>query len=1374
MAAIKGITIEIGADTKKLQASLNAVNKAAGGTQTELRQIERLLKLDPKNTELLAQKQQVLGKALENSKKKLEELKKADEELQKQSQKDEDWAERQRLLQREIIKTQNEINRLGDEVDGTAGKMEKLGKAGDKINSAMSATTKAYTAAVVAGGTAAISLGMAFEESMAGASTLFGDANVDMEALNQKMLELSERTNIAADALGGALYNALSAGVPATDDMSEALGFLEGSAKLAKAGFTDIDTAMSATVKTLNAYGLGMEHADTVQKILIQTQNKGITTVGQLGNALAQVTPTAAAMNVSFDQVGAAIANMTARGTKTEQSVTQLNALFAELGKSGTVAQKSLQAATKGTEYAGKGFSELMAEGVPLSELLDLISDYAKKNNKSMLDMFSSIEAGKAALSNSAEGAAGFNEALAAMGTTADVVGEAYDKVTNTSSERFKASINDLKNAAISLFLDMQPQISGFFDGIRKGIEWFTAHKTGVITAIKAIGAGLLTWNAVQVVSKTVTAISALTKALQAATAAQTALNAAQMTNVIGLVAAGIAALTTAVVSLANAETAAEKAAREEAEALKELHEEAENRLEEYKSFEAEQDRQTASDLERIETTKKLAEELRTLADESGYVQEADRERAEFILRELNSALGTEAEMVDGVIQKYNELQGSIVGAIQAKEVEALMEGAKSKYDEAINNISAARIAQAEAYKRLQEVEEKHGVTLEAYNANIKEHAELVAKLPSLYDAAYESGDWTEYDKIENRISELNVIIGEQEKFIGEAAATYKTESERVQQYSDDIYNYSHATKLAAEGNYEGAISFLRAQTDGIQDAASAQEKYGEDTEAILNELLKTYQIRLAQVADAMRIYSETGTEDAKQNLMAALSAFQTAAKEYYDAGGEVVNGFAKGANGTTLDLNPILEQLRGYVIVVPDLGQDFADGFIRGIKGENGLNVSAAANAAAQLARAALSGIRTEADIHSPSKETGYLGQDFVAGFVNEIAAGEKDAEKAAEGLAAAAVEALARFVPEGVALSVKENTWEVTDETKKHFEDLKLQRDINAISEAEYYARLEGLRDSYLEKGTKEWWDYTKDLLSYQDKLSDEREKEAEKAQKELEKQLEEAQKKLEKAKDNIQDIFNDIADEAISDLEDVISAQTSFADKLKGTGDLYYQHTTRVIVGEETFENTKLVLEDLDAQTKMLEDYGAALAALRERGVPRELLDILQGMSLEEGAGFAGLLLSQSDADFDAYIASWKRKQAAADAVSAAYYAEDVENVKENYVKGMRDALGGLVLDYKGLGQDYAVAIGDGFRSGIASVAAEMQRILRSAMPSIGVVPGQGGAVFASGGSVTNTNQTYSPTFNIYNGKMTPGQLVEASAAQYMRDRLTGVIK
>ena len=215
---------------------------------------------------------------------------------------------------------------------------------------------------------------------------------------------------------------------------------LEKSSKLAAAGFTDVDTALSATAKTMNAYGMeGEEAMDKVQKVLMQTQNLGITTVGELGASLAQVTPTAAAFGVSFDQVGASLAVMTAQGTSTAQATTQLNSLIAELGKEGTTASKNLAKAAEGTEYAGMSFAQMMESGADLGTILGMISEQADKDEVSMVDMFSSIEAGKAALSIFSQEGETFKKDLGEMSTSADVVGEAYEKVQDTADEDIPA-----------------------------------------------------------------------------------------------------------------------------------------------------------------------------------------------------------------------------------------------------------------------------------------------------------------------------------------------------------------------------------------------------------------------------------------------------------------------------------------------------------------------------------------------------------------------------------------------------------------------------------------------------------------------------------------------------------------------------------------------------------------------------------------------------------------------------------------------------------------------------------------------------------------------------------------------------------------------
>ncbi len=79
---IKGITVEIGGDTTKLQTALKGVNTEIRNTQSQLRDVDKLLKLDPGNTELLAQKHRLLGDAVKETKEKLETLKTAAEQAE--------------------------------------------------------------------------------------------------------------------------------------------------------------------------------------------------------------------------------------------------------------------------------------------------------------------------------------------------------------------------------------------------------------------------------------------------------------------------------------------------------------------------------------------------------------------------------------------------------------------------------------------------------------------------------------------------------------------------------------------------------------------------------------------------------------------------------------------------------------------------------------------------------------------------------------------------------------------------------------------------------------------------------------------------------------------------------------------------------------------------------------------------------------------------------------------------------------------------------------------------------------------------------------------------------------------------------------------
>ena len=275
------------------------------------------------------------------------------------------------------------------------------------------------------------------------ASTMFGDVAVDQENLVNKLSKIAADTGSEIATLGEAVYQAMSAGIAPTEDMSDVLSAVEKSAKLASGGFTDTETAMSATLSVLNAYKMDIKDLDKIQGILLQTQNKGVTTVGQLGSALSKVTPTASAFGVSFEQVASSIALMTKQGTSTEIAATALSTVLSELGKDGTTASDNLEKAAQSAGKTTTSFSGLLKEGMNVSEILSLMSDYATKNGLSMVDMFGSIEAGRAALQLAGDNTEDFNDILKSMSDTTGLVQESFEK-TVTPADRLASSFNNL------------------------------------------------------------------------------------------------------------------------------------------------------------------------------------------------------------------------------------------------------------------------------------------------------------------------------------------------------------------------------------------------------------------------------------------------------------------------------------------------------------------------------------------------------------------------------------------------------------------------------------------------------------------------------------------------------------------------------------------------------------------------------------------------------------------------------------------------------------------------------------------------------------------------------------------------------------------
>lgn len=181
---IKGITIEIGGDVKGLDKALKGVNETINDTQAQLKDVQRLLKLDPKNTELLRQKQQLLAKSVTETADRLEVLKRAEQQL-KDSGVDENEAQFQ-ALRREIIETENSLDDLRRAAGESNVALSRIGATADSIAEGadkVADATKGMSKAAAAGlGAMAAAAGKIvdayadYEQLVGGVETLFKDS----------------------------------------------------------------------------------------------------------------------------------------------------------------------------------------------------------------------------------------------------------------------------------------------------------------------------------------------------------------------------------------------------------------------------------------------------------------------------------------------------------------------------------------------------------------------------------------------------------------------------------------------------------------------------------------------------------------------------------------------------------------------------------------------------------------------------------------------------------------------------------------------------------------------------------------------------------------------------------------------------------------------------------------------------------------------------------------------------------------------------------------------------------------------------------------------------------------------------------------------
>lgn len=358
---IKGITVEIGGDTTGLDKALKSVNTSIRSTQSALKDVNRLLKLDPSNTELLSQKQRLLKDAIAATKEKLDSLKVAQEQAKQQLENGELGQDKYDALQREIVETEEELRRLQQEAATTSTALSKIDVAGQKMeavgNSIAGAGKKMMGVTTVIGGVgvAAVKTAADFDSAMSQVAAVSGATGKDFDDLRNKAREMGSKTKFSATEAAEAMNYMAMAGWK-TEDM---LGGIEGVMNLAAASGEDLATTSDIVTDALTAFGLSAKDSGHFADILAAASSNANTNVSMMGETFKYCAPIAGALGFSAEDTAEAIGLMANAGIKSSQAGTALRTIMNKLAGDVKISGKAIGDVTIATTNADGSMRDL-------------------------------------------------------------------------------------------------------------------------------------------------------------------------------------------------------------------------------------------------------------------------------------------------------------------------------------------------------------------------------------------------------------------------------------------------------------------------------------------------------------------------------------------------------------------------------------------------------------------------------------------------------------------------------------------------------------------------------------------------------------------------------------------------------------------------------------------------------------------------------------------------------------------------------------------------------------------------------------------------------------------------------------------------------
>lgn len=1030
-----------------------------------------------------------LNKVIDSQKKQVELARKELEKIKKEYGENSAEAERAQIslnkYEAALASSEKELTQYGKELekaekygDGFNDALDEMDDAAQKASDGFS-VMKGALASLVADGirlaidgikelaTETFRVGASFEQEMAKVAAISGADAEAVDKLNAKAKEMGETTVFSASEAASAFEYMAMAGWD-TEDM---LSGIEGVMSLAAASGEDLATTSDIVTDALTAMGYSAGDAGKLADVMAAASSSANTNVGLMGSTFKYAAPLIGAMGYSMEDAAVAIGLMANAGIKGEKSGTALRTILTNLSAPTDRVQKAMdRLGISLTDEAGnmrslddvmkdlrKGFKDLSE-----TEKTQVAADLAGKEAMSgLLAVVNAAPADYEKLTKAVNNSAGASKEMAdTMNDTVNgqvtllksKVEGVMIKIFENASGAIREAIQQISDALDKVDWDAFGKKVG--DIVKKVVDFFgklLKNSKQIIDTLKVVGKTLIAVFVVQKLTafitgiiKTVQVIKTLKDALSLAATSSTLLSTAMSALPWVAAAAGVAALVSGIVILANKSD-------EYKEIVADLTDEEQKNIDKvHELAQAYSDMKEARDdsVKQVEAEfnhyEELKQELDSLVGANGKVKEGYEDRVAFILSELNSALGTEMTMTDGIIDNYAKVRQSIDEVIEKKRAMAILNANEAAYTEAIQKEADAQLAYAKSMSALNDTTER-AAQAEAElnrlkNISIEDYAKEIGMANDLFTA-------NQY--LEDSQKKANIAYQEAATAVTQSRNSFREAEEAYIGFETQIRNYEKLAGAIESGSEDISKELFDLQNNFVdaehgskesleRQVATAEEKLQQIEFSFENHIgnvnkdtvdqYKDFVKRTKSELDKFEKQNETagansqkkfaqGVRNNKGEVVSAVEVNVSAASDELDKGASKAESkgeswttaFARGLSSKIGEIQSAVSSLNSSASALGDVdtytsGTNFMNGFINGINDR----LAPAKEAVANSVRSMLDTLKKTQKEGSPSKITMQSGIYFGQGYINGIRSTLKQAQSIASELAESAIKPL------------------------------------------------------------------------------------------------------------------------------------------------------------------------------------------------------------------------------------------------------------------------------------------------------------------------------------------------------------------------------